>query len=98
MEKRKCPSCGADLSDTAPDSLCPRCLSEGVTIPHDPNSPFAQGDGIHGSIGRIGYQSGERIGKYKLLHAIGEGGMGTVWEAEELGAVRRIVALKVINP
>ena len=36
-------------------------------------------------------------GRYKLLQQIGEGGMGTVWMAEQLEPVRRQVALKVIK-
>jgi serine/threonine protein kinase/WD40 repeat protein len=40
---------------------------------------------------------GTRIGPYKLLQEIGEGGMGTVWMAEQQEPVRRRVALKVIK-
>jgi eukaryotic-like serine/threonine-protein kinase len=43
-------------------------------------------------------QPGTRIGPYKLLERIGEGGMGVVWMAEQLEPVRRRVALKVIKP
>jgi WD40 repeat protein/serine/threonine protein kinase len=35
-------------------------------------------------------------GRYKLLQLIGEGGMGTVWMAEQQEPIRRLVALKVI--
>ena len=42
--------------------------------------------------------TGGRIGPYKLLQEIGEGGMGTVFMAEQEGPVRRRVALKVIKP
>ncbi len=38
-----------------------------------------------------------RIGPYKLLQPIGEGGMGTVYMAEQTHPVRRIVALKLIK-
>ncbi len=36
-------------------------------------------------------------GRYKLLEAIGEGGMGTVWVAEQSQPVKRKVALKLIK-
>ncbi len=41
---------------------------------------------------------GSRIGPYKLLQQIGEGGMGTVYMAEQEKPVRRRVALKIIKP
>jgi tetratricopeptide (TPR) repeat protein/serine/threonine protein kinase len=41
---------------------------------------------------------GALIGPYKLLQQIGEGGMGTVWMAEQTEPVQRKVALKVIRP
>lgn len=41
---------------------------------------------------------GTRIGPYKLLQEIGEGGMGTVYLAEQEEPVRRKVALKLIKP
>eukprot|EP01035_Chromulina_nebulosa_P014671 gene14671-19415_t len=42
-------------------------------------------------------QPGTRIGRYKLLEKIGEGGCGVVWMAEQSEPVRRRVALKVIK-
>ncbi len=39
----------------------------------------------------------ERIGPYRILDVLGEGGMGVVYEADETGPVRRRVALKVIR-
>src|SRR5207253_666771 len=40
---------------------------------------------------------GDRIGRYKLLEKIGEGGCGVVYMAEQEEPVRRRVALKVIK-
>jgi serine/threonine protein kinase/tetratricopeptide (TPR) repeat protein len=42
--------------------------------------------------------AGTRIGPYKLLEQIGEGGMGVVYMAEQEHPVRRKVALKIIKP
>jgi WD40 repeat protein/serine/threonine protein kinase len=41
---------------------------------------------------------GTMVGPYKLLQQIGEGGMGTVFMAEQTQPVQRKVALKVIKP
>ena len=41
---------------------------------------------------------GGRIGPYKLLQKIGEGGFGVVWMAEQEEPIRRRVALKIIKP
>lgn len=39
----------------------------------------------------------DRLGNYQLLQIIGEGGMGSVYEAEQQKPVRRRVALKIIK-
>jgi tetratricopeptide (TPR) repeat protein len=41
---------------------------------------------------------GSRIGPYKLLQSIGEGGMGSVFMAEQTQPVRRLVAFKIVRP
>lgn len=40
---------------------------------------------------------GQMIGRYKLLQQIGEGGMGSVYMAEQEKPIRRRVALKIIK-
>ena len=48
--------------------------------------------------GSVGEKPGDRIGHYKLLQQIGEGGCGVVFMAEQEEPVRRKVALKIIKP
>ena len=43
-------------------------------------------------------RAGTRIGPYKLLERVGQGGMGEVYMAEQSGPVERQVALKLIKP
>ena len=45
-----------------------------------------------------GEKPGDRIGRFKLLQQIGEGGWGVVFMAEQEQPVRRRVALKIIKP
>ena len=47
--------------------------------------------------GALTEQAGDRIGRYRLLEQIGEGGFGVVWMAEQHEPVRRRVALKIIK-
>src|SRR5262245_50974898 len=42
--------------------------------------------------------SGTVVGPYKLVEQIGEGGMGSVWMAQQTEPVKRLVAVKLIKP
>jgi serine/threonine protein kinase/WD40 repeat protein len=46
----------------------------------------------------IGHGAGDKVGPYKLLDKIGEGGWGMVFRAEQEMPVRRTVALKLLKP
>ena len=52
-----------------------------------PETPVVAGEG-----------PGSRVGRYRLLHLIGEGGFGSVFMAEQEQPVKRLVAVKVIKP
>jgi serine/threonine protein kinase/tetratricopeptide (TPR) repeat protein len=41
---------------------------------------------------------GKNIGPYRVIQLLGEGGMGLVYEAEQLEPIRRRVAVKVLKP
>ncbi len=73
-----------------------------LLVAHDAAAGFLQTDGmspaLEAEFARLKPEEpGERIGPYKLLQAIGEGGFGTVWMAEQEQPVRRRVALKIIK-
>ena len=49
------------------------------------------------AVAQAGAEPEQMIGRYKLLQPIGEGGMGSVWMAEQREPVKRRVALKIIK-
>src|SRR5215471_21117527 len=70
--------------------------SPDLTGPYRPDSHEEPPDA--GALPQPGTEnSGARIGPYKLLQPLGEGGMGSVWMAEQQEPVRRMVALKIIK-
>jgi serine/threonine protein kinase/uncharacterized protein HemY len=67
---------------------------EGVTLGHEPSTADRPAGLLDG---KMGEGLGTKIGHYKLLQLIGEGGFGSVYMAEQLHPVRRKVALKIIK-
>src|SRR5436190_435538 len=97
-EPQKCLSCGATIVPGSPEDLCPACLLANVigdqTDAEHKSETLRIGDAADTLPSAI---MGERIGRYKLLQKIGEGGCGVVYMAEQVEPVRRRVALKVIK-
>src|SRR5690242_2549825 len=99
-EQNTCPECGWPLPPNSPHGLCPRCLLGAGSAPEQQ----ADAAGAQGSESTMTVPSplsveklGDRIGRYKLLERLGEGGCGIVYMAEQEEPVKRRVALKVIK-
>src|SRR5215510_9227454 len=97
-----CADCGSPLPVNWPKGLCSRCALEGALGLKGNESEVL--NSINPADARQTVPSpkltescGERIGRYKLLQQIGEGGCGLVYMAEQDEPVRRRVALKVIK-
>jgi len=73
---------------------------EGLLAANDRSGSFMPGPagGAITSDHRLSEGPGSRVGPYKLLQQIGEGGMGVVYMAEQEVPVRRKVALKIVKP
>jgi tetratricopeptide (TPR) repeat protein len=109
-ESRTCSGCGAGLSSDSPGGHCLACLlrlgfpqePQGASpeggLPVDPTEQPVQKENSNtaSSLARA-EKPGDRIGRYKLLQQIGEGGCGIVYMAEQEEPVRRLVALKIIK-
>src|SRR6185295_11741783 len=95
---------GEFLQDPAPGA---QRFVDAVTSPNPLQHAAAPGEDGDDRIGLChtvmasaatpGQKIGDRIGRYKLLQQIGEGGCGVVYMAEQEEPVRRRVALKVIK-
>ncbi len=72
-----------------------RRLAEPATSPQAPDVRTRTPD--VGAGAETTAEAGRRIGPYKLLNELGEGGMGTVWLADQDEPIARRVAVKLIK-
>jgi WD40 repeat protein len=83
-------ACGGDAA------LCARVLAllqaHGTDAGFLPDAPEGGATAVS-----VSEKPGDRIGRYKLLEKIGEGGCGVVYMAEQEEPIRRRVAFKVIK-
>ena len=93
MNSRSCIECSAPLSPAEAHGLCARCLLKlGLA------SQFSQNPvGTAGELRMVPPPLFPfDFGRYRVLRLLGRGGMGAVYEAEDLGNGRR-VAMKVLG-
>jgi eukaryotic-like serine/threonine-protein kinase len=91
-EMPNCPRCAAELGSDDPAGLCPKCLIQGAL-----GSSGADGF-LTETVGPVSDAARDTdFGRYRVIQPLGEGGMGTVYLADQLEPIRRRVALKVVK-
>lgn len=101
---RACPGCGATLDGGGSEPMCPACLMSGVlradaeTLPAAIDSEGETLAVVSGPrrTGQSAFDLPHDLGDYTLVSLLGQGGMGTVYEALQRSTGRRL-ALKLLD-
>src|SRR5579863_10665202 len=88
-----CPQCGQELDSGDPAGLCPQCLILGAFE----SSIGADESGTQTLQLSTAAESDDDFVRYHIVRTLGEGGMGTVYLAEQREPFRRPVAIKVVK-
>jgi eukaryotic-like serine/threonine-protein kinase len=88
-----CPQCRQELGPGDPAGLCPQCLILGAFE----SSVGADESGTQTIQAATTGDADDDFVRYQILRPLGEGGMGTVYLAEQCEPIRRYVALKVVK-
>src|SRR4051794_31527198 len=93
-----CPQCEAEMGPGDPAGLCPKCLILRAFDTSAGDTPVgADESGTKTIETATAATDDDDFGRYQVLRRLGEGGMGTVYLAEQLLPIRRRVALKVVK-